>query len=175
MNEKTGKARRRKSRSAKKNGARVLMVGLSALAASALPAGRAAAQSVNCFQSLSFGTAVTCGVGGTVKVDPQANRTTTGCISAMGPSSQGRCLLKGTFFPVTPMVVSMAAATYTISNGAAAHMNVNGFKLATTSGATAVTVTAFQTNINIGATLNVGGPQASGSYSGTSTINVNYQ
>ena len=152
------------------------MVGLSVLAASALGVAMPAAlaQSVNCFQTMIFGSIIPCAGGGTVSIDPAGTRTTGGCISVTGPSARGRCLLVGSFFPIRPMQVSITAPTFTITNGTA-NMNVNGFDLSTAGNGPTITITSFIATVNIGATLNVGANQAPGNYSGTATINVNYQ
>lgn len=159
----------------------LLSVSLSVLAAlpaavvpGVVPLGPAMAQSIDCFQTLNFGTIETCATGGTVTIDPDGTRTTGGCLSSSGSSSRGRCILTGTFFPVTPMTVSVAAPTYTITKGGGDNMDVNNFQINTAGNGPAITVTAFITVVNIGADLVVGAAQPSGSYTGAVTVNVNY-
>ena len=154
------------------------MVGLSLLAASAAvaAAGPAAAQNINCFQTIIFGSFMECSGAGTVTIDPTGTRTTGGapCLSVSGPSSRGRCLVTGSFFPVRPMQVVITAPTFTITNGTA-NMNVNGFDLNTAGNGPTVTITAFISVVNVGATLNVNANQPEGSYTGVATITVNFQ
>lgn len=71
------------------------------------------------------------------------------------------------------MAISITAPTYTVSDGGNT-MKVTGFDLQTTGNGPAITVTAFITVINVGATLSVGGSQASGVYKGTYTMNANF-
>lgn len=167
-----------KTRKKKKKGNKACnktLVGLSLLAASAMGGmAPAAAQNVNCFQSLIFGTVTACGGAGTVTVNPAGARSTGGCATVSGPSSRGRCLLIGSFFPVRPMQVSITAPTFTITNGTS-NMNVNNFDLNTAGAGPTTTITAFIATVNIGATLNLGANQADGDYSGSATINVNFQ
>lgn len=162
----------------KRRGKHNKQVALSLLTASAaLAAGLAVpahAQNVNCFQSMIFGSIIACSAAGTVRMDPDGTRSTTGCVSVIGPSSHARCILTGSLFPVRPMQISISAPTFTISNGTS-HMNVNGFDLNTAGNGPTITLTAFITVVGIGATLHVGANQPSGNYSGTATINVNYQ
>ena len=154
-----------------------LLVGLSCLAASAMMNGQAAqAQNANCFQTLNFGSILACAGAGTVTVDPTGARSTGGaaCLQASGPSSRGRCLLIGSFFPVRPMTVTITTPTVNITNGTT-NMSVNNFDLNTPGNGVSTTVTAFITVVDIGGTLNVAANQAAGTYSGAASIVVNFQ
>lgn len=162
-----------KSKCGRKNGYRAA-VALSVLAASALTPSPAHPQTVKCIQDMQFGSIVPCGAANTVRIEPTGTRTASGCLTVSGPASRGRCLIKGKFFPITPMTVSITAPSYNIASGAN-KMVVDNFDINTAAAGPAITVTAFITTVDIGATLNVGANQASGTYTGAATINVNYQ
>lgn len=149
-------------------------VALSVLAAAALPPSPAHPQTVKCIQDIQFGSIVSCGTANTVRIDPTGTRSASGCLVVSGPSSRGRCIIKGKFFPVTPMTVSITAPSYNIASGGN-KMVVDNFDLNTAAAGPTITVTAFITTVDIGATLNVGASQAAGTYTGAATINVNYQ
>lgn len=153
-----------------------LMVGLSVLAmAAALPEEAAAQiQSFSCPQKLIFGDAIPCGIANTVVITPGNTQTLNGCLATTGAAfSRGRCVVTQQF-PIRPIQVSITAPTYVISNGGN-NMNVNNFNIMTNAGGRTTTITAVGLVIPIGATLNVGGNQAAGSYSGTFTVNVTLQ
>lgn len=162
-----------KSKCGRKKGYRAA-VALSVLAASALTPSPARPQTVKCLQDIIFGSIVPCGSANTVRIDPTGTRTASGCLTVSGPSSRGSCLIKGKLFPITPMTVSITAPSYNIASGGN-KMVVNNFDLNTPAAGPAITVTAFITTVDIGATLNVGAGQAAGTYTGAATINVNYQ
>lgn len=149
-------------------------VGLSLAAALAVPQRAAFAQSINCFQSLMYGTAVPCTAAATMAVDPSANVSASPCLNYSGAQLQGKCLVIGSFFPVKPIQISVTGIPAAITNGTKS-MTVNGFDInSTAAGAGPITVTAFVTVVNIGATMNVGGGQAQGTYAGTVNVNANY-
>lgn len=134
----------------------------------------AAAQSISCFQNLNFGSIVACSAADTIRLAPTGGTTAGGCASAGGSPLRGRCALTGTFLPVQVMQVTLSAATATISNGTT-NMSITNFDWGTTAGGPTTTVTAFVTTVNLGGTLNVGAGQTGGTYTGSFTVNVNYQ
>jgi hypothetical protein len=171
---KRGKAHKKakKSSGAVKTG---LTVGVSLMVASLLPVDLARAQSIpSCFQTLSYGSIVACPGGGTVTVEPTGARSSTGCVVVMGNASPGTCFIQGSLFPVRPMDVSITAANYPLSNGTD-QMSIDNFNLNAPGNGANITVSAFFTAVNIGARLTVAGGQAAGTYSGTATLNVNFQ
>ncbi len=135
----------------------------------------AQAQSIDCFQNLNFGSIIACpATADTVRLSPTGGTTSGGCSSAGGSSLRGRCLLEGEFFPVEIMQVTLPAATATIGNGTS-NMDITNFDWGTTAGGPTTTVTAFITTVDLGATLNVKAGQPDGVYTGSFTVNVNYQ
>ncbi len=124
----------------------------------------ALAQSINCVNQLVFGSIVTCGAAGTVTVRPDGTSTSS-CVTASGPVSRARCIVTQGF-PFRPIQFSVNAATATITNGTS-NMNVTNFNIITNAGGTSTTQTVPALDVPIGATLNVGGTQAAGTYSGS--------
>ena len=122
------------------------------------------AQSINCLSPLVFGEIITCGAAGTVTVRPD-DTSTSSCVTANGPVSRARCLVTQSF-PLRPIQFSINAATATITNGAP-NMSITNFQIMTNAGGTVTTQTVLVLDVPIGATLNVGGTQASGAYSGS--------
>ena len=120
------------------------------------------AQNLNCFNNLIFGEIITCGAAGTVTNRPDGTQAST-CVTVGGPISQGRCVATQSF-PFRPIQISITAAKFTITSGANS-MSVTNFNIITNANGPTATVTAPFVNIPIGATLNVGGSQASGTYS----------
>lgn len=128
---------------------------------------------------LNFGT-ITADplVSGTVIVDVLGARVLAGGatgVTGAGLSSQGVFSLSGS--TGIAIELSMAAPSFTVSNGGGGSMNVNAFNLITNGGGAAATVTlaANPTTFPLGATLNVAAAQAAGTYSGVFTVNANYQ
>ena len=122
------------------------------------------AQNLNCFENLIFGEITTCGAAGSVTVRPDTS-TTSSCVTVgSAPQSRARCVVTQSF-PFRPIQVNVSASA-TISNGGST-MSVTNFNIVTNAGGTGTTVTAPFLNVPIGATLNVGGSQASGTYTGT--------
>ena len=132
---------------------------------SALPNG-AFAQNLNCFENLIFGEITTCGAPGTVIVRPD-NSSTPSCVTVSGPISRARCVVTQSF-PFRQIQVNVSAAAV-ISSGANT-MNVTNFNIVTNGGGTSATATAPFLNVPIGATLNIGGSQAGGTYSGSFNV-----
>lgn len=130
------------------------------------------AQSLNCFDNLIFGEIMTCGTPGTVTVNPD-NSTATSCVAANAPFSRARCIATQGF-PFRPMQIQITSPTFTINSGANT-MSVTDFNVIGNAVGPTTTITAPFVSIPIGATLNVGGTQPSGTYTGTLTISVNLQ
>lgn len=148
---------------------------LSCSAALLLRPGIAAAQSVSCFQNLNFGSIIACtATADTIRLSPAGGTVAGGCASAGGSPLRGRCQLEGTFFPVQVMQATLTSTNVAITNGTT-NMSITNFDWNTTNGGPTVTVTAGITTVNLGGTLNVGAAQAGGVYTGSFTVNVNYQ
>ncbi|MCB1721514.1 MAG: DUF4402 domain-containing protein [Alphaproteobacteria bacterium] len=146
-----------------KNPPKYLLVKLSLATVLSVFPGEVFAQSLNCFESLIFGELVTCGSPGSVTVRPD-NSTTSSCVTVgSAPQTRGRCVVTQSF-PFRPIQVNVSGTT-TINNGGNS-MSVTNVNIVTNSGGTGTTVTAPFLNVPIGATLNVGATQASGTYSG---------
>lgn len=127
------------------------------------------AQNLNCFDSLIFGEIIPCGAAGTVTVNPD-NTTGSTCVTVGGPQSRARCIATQSF-PFRPIQISITAGAFSVSNGTTS-MNVNGFNIITNAGGCCTTITAPFVSIPIGATLNVGGSQNDGTYTGTFGISA---
>jgi Domain of unknown function (DUF4402) len=120
---------------------------------------------------LNFGDVVPSGVAGTVTVTPAAVRTAAGGASL----GNGAAVTAAAF-----TVGGQGSATYAITLPAAA--------VTLTAGANTMTVDTFTSNpsgtgllsgggsqtLNVGANLNVGAAQATGTYSGTFSVTVAY-
>jgi hypothetical protein len=126
---------------------------------------------------LNFGTMDVAGAG-TVVMNTTNGRSVTGGVTAItgaGLESSGVLSISGS----TGLAIdlSMTAASYSVSNGGGATMAVNNFNLVTNAGGATetITLTSNPTNFPFGATLNVGAGQAAGTYTGTFTVNANYQ
>lgn len=156
-----------------------LAVAASAAAFPGLLPQLAHAQAVDCVQPLMFGSIVPCSAAaGTVTVNPDDTTSSSpGCINVTGPLLKGRCIVNGSFLGTRLISVSLANVTATLANGGD-DMQVKNPHMQNEEGASGsptITVTAFLTTVSIGATLHVDGGQAGGSYSGSYTVNVNYQ
>lgn len=133
------------------------------------PAG-ADAQNLNCFDNLIFGQIITCGAPGTVTVEPDNSQSET-CVTASGPFSRARCVATQSF-PYRPFQIQITTTNPAISNGAQT-MTITDFNVITNNGGPSATVSAAPfVSIPVGATLNVGATQASGTYTGTFVISV---
>jgi hypothetical protein len=151
------------------------LVGLSLMVAAFLPRASLRAQTIStCFQTLSFGSMVTCPGGGTITVEPTGVRSSTGCIVVTGNANAGACFIKGSLSPVRPIQVSVAAATYPISNGTD-QMNIDNFNLNAPGNGPQVTTSAFFVPVFLGGRLTVPAGTGAGTYTGTVTINANFQ
>ncbi|MFN3828215.1 MAG: DUF4402 domain-containing protein [Micavibrio sp.] len=134
----------------------------------------ASTPALNPTDELNFGEIIS-GPAGTVVVDTAGTPTPTGV--SLVPSSgvqQGVIQVIGT--PLAVVNINMVAPSYTVSNGVQT-MNVTGFDIGNGAGNPhAVTIGAGATvDVNIGGTLNVGAGQATGNYTGTFTLNADYQ
>jgi len=110
-----------------------------------------------------------CGSTGTVTIRPD-NSTSSSCVASEPPQSRARCIATQGF-PFKPMQIQITSPSMTISSGITT-MNVDNFNVIGNSTGPTATVTAPFVSIPIGATLNVGGAQAAGTYTGTTTISV---
>lgn len=140
----------------------------------------APAQTLSCPVSLLFGQFTTCNSTETATVSPNNIRTTTGCLSVGGsPYNRAQCNVTVPTLP-QQMVFSVTNTQYNIANTTAAKMLVDNFQCrfqgsaGTVTGNCAHTTTANFLLIDIGARLTVSNPQAAGSYSGSFTVNVNF-
>lgn len=127
---------------------------------------QAASTAINCLGNLDFGTIMPAAGAGTVIIQPGGSRTTTGGVSVVGgaviiPS----CVVTGSF---DTSQVSVTTPTVILNSGGDT-MVLSDFNVEIDNGGPAYTGTEIS-DIQIGATLNVGASQASGSYSGTFTV-----
>lgn len=124
---------------------------------------------------LDFGEVISGGGPGTVAISTAGVPTLAGVSQTpSSPHHQGIMRIIGD--PGRPVDISMAAPSYPVNNGAFT-MNVNNFDLGGgPNNAHTVTVGGAGTiDVNIGATLNVGAGQQIGTYTGSYTLNADYQ
>lgn len=144
------------------------------LALLTLATGAAAAQTLNNTTALSFG-AFTAGAGGTITVNAAGARMKTGSVILVnqgGTAAAAQFTISGT--PSAVFTISLPGdGSVFLSDGAAGTMALNGF--VSSPAVTGVLSGGGTQQISVGATLNVGGAQPSGSYSGSFNVTVNYQ
>lgn len=125
---------------------------------------------------LHFGS-ITVTAAGTVAIDTAGVRGTTGGVTpVVGGGLESEAVISVSSATGVNVVIQMAATTFTVTNGTTS-MDVNTFQVRTNAGGTVetVTLTASPTTYPIGGTLQVGGAEVAGTYTGTFTVNVNYQ
>ncbi|WP_457422055.1 DUF4402 domain-containing protein [Roseateles sp. P5_E7] len=134
----------------------------------------APAQTLNNTAALSFG-AFTAGGGGSISVGTGGARMKTGSVILVnqgGAASAAQFTITGTpnaMFDITLPV----DGTVFLSDGASGSMALNGF--VSSPAAVGVLSGGGTQQINVGATLSVGSSQATGSYTGSFNVTVNYQ
>ena len=127
---------------------------------------------------LNFGTMTETGAGGTMVVNTAGARSPTGAVTAItGGGLESQAVLSISGSTGLAIDVSMTAPSFTVSNGLGNTMIVNNFNIETNGGGATRTLTlvANPSTFPLGATLNVAGGQAEGTYIGNYTINANYQ
>lgn len=130
-------------------------------------------------QVLHFGSMTDTGGGGTMAIDTAGVRTAGGnTTEVVGAGAEQAGVLQIQAATGLAIDISMTAATFTVDDvGAGAPMNVNAFNLNTNGGGPTIvyTLAAATETIPMGATLTVGAAQVPGTYTGTYTVNANYQ
>lgn len=132
--------------------------------------------------SLNFGTFSVTGASTAVQA-PGGGITYNAGLNAIGAPANSDAVVQIKASKGYAIDLSVAAATATIVNGTAKTMKVNAFKLDEAAGMGAfasgsnvtITLSANTASFEVGATLNVGAGQAAGTYTGTFTVNANYQ
>lgn len=124
---------------------------------------------------LDFGEVISGGGPGTVAISTAGVPTLAG-VSQTPSSSHHQGIIEIVGDPGRPVDISMVAPSYAVSNGFVT-MNVNNFDLGGgPNNAHTVTVGGAGTiDVNVGATLNVGAGQQIGTYTGSYTLNADYQ
>lgn len=129
---------------------------------------------------LDFGSIIPAAAAGTVIINAQTGvRTRTVVTLAGGPFSRARFVAAGTPFRVVTLSVN-PSPTIVISNGTTT-MTINQLRVSANGGTPQPfgpnhTLNAIGViNFDIGGRLNVGANQASGIYTGTFTLTMNYQ
>lgn len=153
-----------------------LFVALSVLAVAVAGSARqAAAESLNCSNGIEFGTFAACGIPGTATIDPAGGISTTGCLSPVGSSIAGFCILTGI---AGTGVITVAGPPNLVSG--ANNMVIDNFLLQVSGSPVAVpsivitaTSGAGALEFHVGATLHIGGAQSGGTYVGTYTVTTN--
>ena len=128
-------------------------------------------------QVLHFGSMTETGAGGTMLIDTTGARTPGGAVTdVVGAGAEQAGVLSIAAATGLAIDISMTAATFSVT-GPGAPMNVNAFNLGTNAAGPTITYTlAVGTEtIPMGATLTVGAAQTPGTYTGTYTVNANYQ
>ena len=127
----------------------------------------AAPISISAGASMDFGTMTPTGTAGTVTVTPAGVRTSVNVDLFGGTPAAASFSVTGE--PGQAYFITLPSSTTLTSGGNT--MTVDTF---TDAGATPTLVGGSDT-FNVGATLNVGGAQAAGTYSGTFPVTVNYK
>lgn len=131
-------------------------------------------------QSLNFGSMTVGATGDTVTIDTAGARAVGGggtVTLVTGNAAEQEAKLKITAANGINMDVKVTTVPATITNGNANTMKVTAFDVNGAGGATAVVAVTAGTNrtIPIGGTLTVGNNQQPGTYTGTFTVDVQYQ
>lgn len=136
-----------------------------------------AAISLDCSGAiLDFGVVAPSGVIGTVVVPPSGAASDTGGATLISGGAAGVCTLGGDNSQTAD--ITFVNATETVTSGGDT-MTVDNFLMiydgsAASGSLMGDTLTAIPSNLNVGATLNVGINQAPGTYTGTFTVDVVY-
>lgn len=134
----------------------------------------AQAQTLGNTGALSFGS-FTAGAGGTITVSTAGARMKTGSVILVnqgGSASAAQFTVSGT--PSAAYSISLPAnGTVFLSDGASGSMALNSFT--SSPNGSGVLSGGGTAQVNVGATLTVGNNQASGSYSGSFSVTVNYE
>lgn len=151
------------------------MVGLTLAGLVALCRASAQAQTtgvLNCFGNFDFGTMSPGATPGTITLRPNGTRAVTGGVSSVGNVGfvPPNCAVSGS----DQAQLRIVTPSVNISNGAQ-NMVVDDFDIGATGAGPTYIITGSSADVNIGATLNVGANQASGSYSGTFTVMLELQ
>ncbi len=129
---------------------------------------------INCINPLIFGEIIPCGSAGTLVIRPDGSAVASCVFQGSAPTSNALCSITQSF-PFRPMDVVVTTPSISITSGANS-MTVNNFNLITNGGGDSVSLPAQPfVEVPIGATMNVGATQASGSYSGNFTVEVTLQ
>jgi len=128
------------------------------------------AQSINCAAAINFGDIILCGAAGTVTINPDGSRSSTGCLAfGGGPHVNGLCSYTQPF-PSTHMVITVDSST-AISSGPNS-LTVQNFQINTPGQGRSIDVFDPIGNINIGADLVVPATPADGGYSGIVIVTI---
>jgi hypothetical protein len=130
---------------------------------------------------LDFGSLIAGTAGGTVRLQPNGTRTTTGTVTLVGGGQQ-TAGFAGFGSNNQQVLISLSSNTIQLT-GPGAPMTVSAFEIGSTPTAILSTVPQrFRINsatglfsFPVGATLTVNPNQASGTYTGTWQITLNYQ
>ena len=148
----------------------------------ACPQPARAVATLSCPISLLFGDYNVCTSTEKATITPGNSRSLTGCLSTGGaPYNRAQCNWSQTFGTsgLQQLIISVAAASYKITNSTGAKMTVDNFQCrfqgsaTTVTGACQRTTTPFFLLMDIGADLTVKAAQATGNYSGTFTVTTN--
>lgn len=131
---------------------------------------QAATTGINCIGNLDFGTIIPATGPGTVTLKPGVSfAETAGGVSVVGGSVIiPSCVVSGDLFSSAEISVDSTTA---VLNGPGGNMVVNNFNVGIDGGGPVYNGTAVS-DIQIGATLNVGASQIGGSYSGAFTVTL---
>lgn len=131
-----------------------------------------ASMTINNTRGLSFGSFVA-GSGGTVTVSAGSERSATGAVILL-PSTSGQSAqftVQGD--PNATYTIELPADSTVVLTGPGADMALTNFTSQPSGAGGQLDLTGSQV-LSVGATLQVGGNQVSGSYSGSYNVTVNY-
>jgi hypothetical protein len=130
------------------------------------------ALSVSNTQGIAFG-AFAAGAGGSVVIAPAGSRSATGSVVPISSNTGAAAQFTVSGDPEFTYSITLPAdGTVTLSDGAGHSMNVNSFTSSPLM--TGQLSSAGSQQLAVGATLNVGGNQPAGGYSGSFAVTVDY-
>lgn len=135
------------------------------------------AETLDCPQTLDFGTFASCGASHSATVSPTGTISATGCLTPLGGHAPGRCRL-GDITDISVITISTDA---TLGGSQGGSMNIDQFMLRPLNGGTNaatldVTSDMIGTDLDftVGATLHIDGAQTGGVYNGAYILTVNF-
>lgn len=131
-----------------------------------------AAQTVSALQTLSFGSFAAGAGGGTVTIGAGGARSQVGGVTLLSSAPGSASLFSVTGTPSATYAITLPANGVVTLTAGAASMAVNNF--ISSPGLTGALNGGGSQALSVGATLSVGSHQASGAYTGSFDVTINY-